>query len=234
MPLPYRESTLGELDTLVVGASGAPLTVVVLHGYGADAFDLLPLCREIDAPRETAWLFPHAPLEVPIGPHVSGRAWFAIDMVALQLAMLSGRAPDLSRAEPPTLAAVVGQVRAAIAAFGAPFERTVLVGFSQGAMIATAVALYAESSPAGLGILSGAPLDAARWQGLAARRSGLPFVQSHGRDDPLLSYDAAVRLHRTLIAAGWKGEFIGFGGGHEVPAEAIRQLGGLITAAARR
>lgn len=234
MSIAYREQTLGGLQTLVVAGQPDGLTIAVLHGFGADAFDLLPLCREIAAPAGTTWLFPHAPLEVPLGPQMTGRAWFPIDVVAMQLAMLSGRAPDLARHSPPELRTSQAKVVAMLRDHGTPMAKTVLAGFSQGAMTATALALHADEAPAGLAILSGTLLDAELWQQLAPAKAGMRFVQSHGRDDALLSYAAAQRLYALLTAAGWLGEFVGFGGGHEIPGAVLRKFEALLAATVTR
>lgn len=230
----YEETNLGGLDTLAVRGDPRGLTVVVLHGYGADAFDLLPLAREIAAPPGTNWLFPHAPLQVEIGPHMTGRAWFPIDLMAMQLAMLSGKAPELNRVSPPMLADSVAMVRAMLRGFGSELARTVLMGFSQGAMVATALTLRAEGNPAGLCLFSGTLLDEAAWRSQAGKRAGLPFVQSHGRQDPLLSFAAAQRLHAILTDAGWHGDWIGFDGGHEIPYAAIAKASELLKASANQ
>lgn len=232
MALSYTQAEMGGLQTLVVPGAPGGLVVAVLHGYGADAFDLLPLCREIAAPAGTTWLFPHAPLEVEIGPHVTGRAWFPIDLMALQLAMLAGRAPDLSRSSPPELATSRALVAAMLQAAAAPMQRSVLMGFSQGAMVATSLALESATAPAGLAILSGTLLDEAHWRTQAPRHRGLRFVQSHGRDDPLLSHAAAQRLNHLLNDAGWRGQFVSFGGGHEIPGTAIAKCSQLLAEAA--
>lgn len=228
MALGYTQNELGGLQTLVVPGAPGGLVVAVLHGYGADAHDLLPLCREITAPAGTTWLFPHAPLEVEIGPHVMGRAWFPIDLMALQLAMLAGRAPDMSRSSPPQLATSRAMVAAMLQAAGAALDNTVLMGFSQGAMVATSLALESAVAPAGLAILSGTLLDEPHWRTLAPRHGGLRFVQSHGRDDPLLSHAAAQRLNHLLGDAGWRGQFVSFAGGHEIPGEVIFKCGQLL------
>ena len=41
--------------------AGGPLTVVLMHGYGAPGDDLVALERVIDAPGGSTFLFPEAP-----------------------------------------------------------------------------------------------------------------------------------------------------------------------------
>lgn len=224
-----QQRRLGGLDTLVVPGEPGGLVIAMLHGFGADAYDLLPLADAVPAPRGTSWLFPHAPHQVELGPHVTGRAWFPIDLMALQLAMMSGQTRDLSEQQPPELAVSRQMVAQMLADYGAPLERTVLAGFSQGAMTATSLAMHAEEAPAGLAILSGTLLEAAAWRELAPRRPGLRFVQSHGRQDPMLGFAAAERLYALLTASGWIGPFVAFGGGHEIPPPALRGLADLLT-----
>lgn len=215
---------LGGLDTLVVpGKIGGPV-IVMFHGYGADANDLAPLADVVEALPGSTWLFPNAPHEVPIGPHMTGRAWFPIDMEALQLAMMTGSHRDMSALCPPELVIAQRMALAMLAEFGAPLERVVLSGFSQGAMLATALTLHADRNPLGLAILSGTMLDRDTWQRLAPARAGLHFFQSHGTHDPLLDFRAAERLHALLSGAGLHGEFVPFRGQHEIPMQVLHGL----------
>lgn len=216
---------LGDLDTLVVRGDDHGLVVVMCHGFGADSRDLAPLADVVDAPHGTTWLFPDAPIQVPIGPHALGRAWFPIDMVKLQAAMMAGTHRDMAGETPPQLAKGVQQLLAAVQAYGAPLRRVVFAGFSQGAMLATATALHAPEAPAGLAILSGTLIDAETWRGLAPTRKGLPMFQSHGTRDPLLDVEAARRVHTLLTDAGLTGPLHVFQGEHEIPMPILQHLG---------
>jgi phospholipase/carboxylesterase len=106
-----------------------------------------------------------------------------------------------------------------------PMGRTVLGGFSQGAMLMTDVTLRLEEAPLGLAILSGALVSRPEWAQRAARRSGLPVFQSHGRQDPILPFEVAERLRELLDQAGLKVEFAPFSGPHTIPAGALTALG---------
>ena len=68
-----RLARLGVLDAIEYPAEGPQaLTVVCLHGYGADMRDLAPLASEIPVERPVRWIFPNAPEILDWG----GRAWF--------------------------------------------------------------------------------------------------------------------------------------------------------------
>ncbi|TGK20763.1 esterase [Leptospira fluminis] len=191
--------------------------VILFHGYGANAYDLLPLYSYLDVPEGTNFLFPNGILEIPIMPGYYGRAWFPIDMEALQRAMVAGGTRDLSDRSPDGLIEARTKVEEMIERLGVPMDRIVLGGFSQGAMLATELFLCSEKKPKGLLILSGTLLDKDRWSGLAATTPGFSFFQSHGRNDPVLGYPAAKRLETLLKEAGWKGDLLAFPGGHEIP-----------------
>src|SRR5438552_9103782 len=103
-----KKVTPGGLDAVLTGGTdreggGEGPLVVLLHGFGAPGDDLVALHRVIEAPPGTRFLFPAASLALP-PKYGAGRAWWHIDMVALDRAVREGRARDLSRDEPDGLA----------------------------------------------------------------------------------------------------------------------------------
>jgi phospholipase/carboxylesterase len=218
---------LGELDAIEFPcADPKALTVVCLHGYGADMRDLAPLAGEIPAERPLRWLFPDAPETLEWG----GKAWFPIDVAAFEEAQRTGRPRDLSGGEPDGMAAARAGLGGLLAELAEPWERLVLMGFSQGAMMAVDMALRAPAAPAGVVVLSGTLVDRATLERLAPGRRGLPFFQSHGSVDPILGFAQAQALEKALTAAGWKGSLRRFEGGHGVPPELLPELGAWLDA----
>ncbi|EPG73617.1 phospholipase/carboxylesterase [Leptospira fainei serovar Hurstbridge str. BUT 6] len=191
--------------------------VIFFHGYGANAYDLLPLYSYMDVPIGTNFIFPDGILEIPLMPGYNGRAWFPIDMEALQRAMMAGGYRDFSDRYPQGLAEAREKAVQMIEALNVPMDRIVIGGFSQGSMLATDITLRAETKPKGLVILSGTLIDEPEWSRLAKKTPGYPFFQSHGRMDPVLGYPAAKKLETLLKEAGWEGELLAFPGGHEIP-----------------
>jgi phospholipase/carboxylesterase len=96
-------------------------------------------------------------------------------------------------------------------------------------MLATDVTLRAERPPAALAILSGSLIAKGEWLPLMKARTALPVLQSHGRADPVLSFDVAEKLRQALTEAGLAVEFIAFNGGHGIPNGAVDALSKLIS-----
>jgi phospholipase/carboxylesterase len=115
--------------------------------------------------------------------------------------------------------------------FGADPRKTVLGGFSQGAMLSCDVMLRTTQPYAGLIQLSGTLLAIQEWAPLLQKRKGLPVFQSHGRQDELLPYVGAERLRDTLTHGGISVEWHSFRGGHEIPRAVLQRLGPFITKA---
>ena len=218
------------------GGGDGPV-LVLMHGFGAPATDLVPLFRAIQVPPEVRFVFPAAPLvlDANAADDEAPRAWWMIDIARLQAGMLRGDHTELARETPPGLAtaraAVNGMLEALERELSAPPEKVVLGGFSQGAMLATDVTLRAERPPAGLVILSGAPVSMDEWKELAPHRAGLPVLQSHGRADPILPYQGGEWLRDLLQGSRLPLDFVPFNGGHGIPSAVLEKLGPFVVSA---
>lgn len=182
--------------------------------------DLVPLAAELAVKRPLTWLFPDAPSLLEWG----GKAWFPIDAAAFEEAQRSGAPRDLSLHAPEGMAAACEELGLFLKEIDEPWENIVLMGFSQGAMLAVDLALRAEGKPAGVVILSGTLVDKKTTAALALKKKGLPFFQTHGSADPLLGFAQALALEKTLTDSGWVGTLQRFEGGHAIPPEAMATL----------
>jgi phospholipase/carboxylesterase len=211
--------------------------VVLCHGYGAPGDDLVSLAAETFRADRTledrlCFVFPEAPLALSsMGPWDS-RAWWPLDERILDAALTRGAPIETVReapAELPVLRETLGRLLDELEREeGIPAARVVLGGFSQGAMLATDVALRLPDSPAGLVVFSGTLLDAPEWGRLATARRGMPALVSHGRQDPLLSFRTAEDLRDLLAGAGVRVEFVPFNGPHTISPEGFVSFVGLL------
>lgn len=204
--------------------------IILCHGFGAPGDDLVSLARVTDVDRATRWFFPEAPLEIDFGGGATGRAWWPIDMERLMTLRARGETRQLAEETPDGLASARTALEATIAALeserGLRRDRALLGGFSQGAMLATELVLFAQEKPfAGLAALSGTVISQERWVSAAAVSGpGLHAVVTHGRRDPILPFAGGEMLRDMLVASGATVSFVPHGGGHEIPAAALSAL----------
>lgn len=226
--------TLGALRCRTEYESSAPpkLAVVLCHGYGAPGTDLVPLAREMrflePKLKDARFYFPEAPLSLDgmMPGFMDSRAWWHIDVMALQMALMRGDTKSLQDQVPDGLSSARRKMRAlldiVLSETGLGFDRVVLGGFSQGAMLTTDVTLRLEEAPAALCILSGTLLCASQWRALAPKRKGLTVFQSHGRQDPLLPFSAAEDLRTLLKDADMEVEFCPFDDQHTITRDVLQ------------
>lgn len=234
-----REEQIGGLRVRITGGTdgkggGRGPLILLLHGFGAPGSDLVPLAEVLTVPAGTRFVFPEGPLSLSFGPG-DARAWWLIDMARIAQDRAAGRVRDLSQDIPKGLAPVRETMLAFLKEieqkFGADPKKTVLGGFSQGAMLSCDLILHTDRPYAGLVQLSGTLLAQPVWGPLLPKRKGLPVFQSHGVQDEILPYVGAERLRDTLFHAGLSVEWHNFRGGHEIPRIVLERLGLFITKA---
>lgn len=202
--------------------------VILFHGYGADCNDLFPLAEMFPVEKNWNWLFPQGPLEVPIGMGWTGRAWWNLDLEKMQQDSLRGIDRDPGLENPPELPLVREKVLKMIHDLKVPWSDIVLGGFSQGAMLAMDIAFHAKEKPKALIVLSSNLISKEKWKERSANLVGLPFYQSHGTNDSVLTYKNAQKLEGFLKTSGLNGKLSTFNGGHEIPQKVINEVGNFL------
>jgi phospholipase/carboxylesterase len=203
-------------------ASDAPL-VVLMHGYGAAGDDLVFVAEELHGRLEgrVRFALPVAPLPGP----ANGLAWWPLNLGDERPADRGGESPaGLALARRDVIAWLEGQVLEG----RLDPSRTVIAGFSQGAMLAADVAIEWDRELAGAVMLSGGPIDVARWERRMRERRPPPFLITHGEGDPLLAFSAAARLRERIEAAGGSARLVGFSGRHGIPPVAVGAMEGFL------
>jgi phospholipase/carboxylesterase len=163
-------------------AAGA---LVLMHGRGADEHDLAPLLDLLDPERRLLGLLPRGPLTLPPG----GAHWYIVREVGF---------PDRE-----TFAATFEQATEwldeRLAAEGIPPERTVLGGFSQGAVMAYSLGLGAgRPRPAAILAMSGFIPRVDGFELDLEGRAGLPVSISHGTYDPIIGVEFGREAREQL------------------------------------
>lgn len=188
-------------ECLRSGPLEAGTRLVLLHGWGADADDLLDLGELLVGPQVSV-----IALRAPeLHPYGVGRQWYSLQPI--DWSRLPGARVALNR----RLAALAGSV---------PLERTVILGFSQGGAMALDVG---SALPlAGIVACSGYPHEG--WEPEASGPSLPPVLLSHGREDPVVPFAASEAVLEQLSRAGAQARLLPFRGGHTIDPSVLPQI----------
>lgn len=176
------------------GPESAGSVVVFLHGYGADGADLLGLAEPLASHLpDTAFYAPDA--AEPSRNNPMGRQWFPIPWLdgsteAEAMDGMAGAAGDID--------AFLDQV---LEREGLTPGRMVVVGFSQGTMMALHVLPRREEAVAGIVGFSGRLLAPERLEGELKVRP--PVLLIHGDQDPMVPFAEMKLAGDALLAAGF-------------------------------
>ncbi len=209
--------------------AGPPLArashaVLLVHGRGGGPEDMLRLAEHLALP-DVAWLSPEAP----------GRSWWPTSF----LAPLAETGPYLNAG-----LEVLGELHAEVHDAGVAAERTLVMGFSQGACLALEYAARHEGVGGGAIALSGGLLGTGDLDGPAREElyghagkrfdyetslDGVPvFIGCHERD-PHIPLARVRESERVLAALGASVTVeIYPGAGHGVVEEELRRVRGLL------
>lgn len=174
--------------------------LVLLHGWGANAQDLMSLAPELTLDA-CEFCFPEAPFPHPYVP--AGRMWYDLEHTDTA---------GLAKSRQLLLDWLATLDQGAV-----PLSRTILGGFSQGGAMALDVGLGLPL--AGLAIFSGylhPDLD-------ATPQSPSTCVV-HGRSDSVVPIAAAQQIERFLNARSVNVTYHDLAMGHEITTEALNHM----------
>jgi len=185
-------------------AAGEPAgALILLHGRGADEYDLLGVLDALDPEQRLVGLTPGAPLPGPGG----GRWWYHVPRVGF---------PD-----PTTFHATYEQLTTFLDGWledhGLGWEQAILGGFSMGCVMSYATGLGpGRPSPAGILAMSGFIPTVQGWEPELEQRQDLPVFITHGARDPVISVEFARDARGLLLDAGVDVAYREHDGGHHL------------------
>lgn len=183
----------------------APL-LVLLHGRGADENDLPPIVEYI----ARGWnaVSARGPIEFPMG----GFTWY-------EFLSSGGPEEESLRSGLRALAATLDDLRETY-----PKSPTVLLGFSQGALMALAAATERPAHLVGAAALSGYLPRGELLPAPITRLKGFHVFQSHATNDFVLPFAWAEATRDRLVKAGADLTWIEHAAGHTIPLDSMERL----------
>jgi len=200
------------------GARAEPRGLLFLHhGRGSDEQDLIELAGVLDPEQRLHVVAPRAPLELPGSP---GYHWYLV--------------PRVGHPDPDSFHSAYRELAefhdAQFERTGIGPERTVLGGFSMGAVMSYALGLGGDRpAPAGILALSGFIPTVNGWEpSLADRHDQTRVLIAHGRHDMVIPVSFAQRARELLERAAFTVDYRESDAAHNVdPGDVPRAVGWL-------
>jgi len=189
-------------------------TILTLHGRGANAFDLLGLAPHICSGRFLV-ICPQGPLETPIAPDAMGYAWY-----------------PMSLGGPPDLAAILSSQKLlkdfldeCLRHYPVDPKKLVVLGFSQGGVMAYSLALANPERFAALAALSTwLPNEMVAQLEIGSAVQSLPTLVQHGTQDQMIEVgrarDSAEKLRELRVPLTYREYEMG----HEIRPRSLLDL----------
>jgi phospholipase/carboxylesterase len=209
------------LEHVTIDTSDNPeVSVIWLHGLGADGNDFVPIVRELDLAGLPGirFIFPHArTIPVTVNGGYVMRAWYDIT------------GAELTRREDENgLRASQQEIEAFIArekARGIPASRIVLAGFSQGCAMTIQAGLRHPEPLAGMICLSGyVPLSAKLATERTQESLQTPIFMAHGLHDKVVPFNRAEMSRDLLVSLGYQVEWHEYTMQHSVCLEEVQAM----------
>ncbi len=181
---------------------GASHRLVLLHGWGADAEDLMPLGRDLS--EENDGRFEVLALRAPqMNSQGLGRQWYglfpadwsAVPKAIEELKVRFGGLPNSS----------------------IPLQNTVLLGFSQGGAVALAVGCELPLA----GVIGCSAYPHPGWR---PPITSPPVLLVHGQKDEVVPIGASHKLIESFKSNEVDAELVIFNGGHSIPPAVLPRL----------
>ena len=196
------------------GAGPHP-TILTLHGRGANALDLLGLAPYL-CNGKFLMICPQGPLETPIGPGAFGYAWYPMSMGG-----------------PPDVGAILSSreklqhfLDACLKRYPIDAKKLVVLGFSQGGVMAYSLALSNPERFAGLAVLSSwLPRELIPKLSINNEAvQSLPTIVQHGSQDQMIEIQRAKDSVERLRALRVPLTYRDYDMGHEITPRSLTDL----------
>jgi len=195
------------------GAGPHP-TILTLHGRGANALDLLGLAPYLCGGK-FLMLCPQGPLESPIGPNAVGYSWYPMSM---------GGPPDID-----AMLSSQKKLRQflddCLKRYPIDPRKLVVLGFSQGGVMAYSLALADPERFAALAVLSSwLPEELVPQLTIPDSIPSLPTLVQHGSEDPMIEVGRAQESIERLRQLRLPLTYREYDMGHEISPKSLTDL----------
>jgi len=197
------------------------LSIIWLHGLGADGNDFAPVVPELEklGVHCCRFVFPHAPLQtVTINNGMKMRSWY--DITSLDFDAHEQDTAGIQKSSDRVKSLIQREIDQGVTA-----DRIILAGFSQGGAVVLHTAIRLKKKIAGVIALSTyLPLT----QTVAAEMNDVnqhtPFFMAHGQHDDVIDQRYAEASRDTLRDHGYNVQWQSYNMPHSLAIEEIKDM----------
>jgi phospholipase/carboxylesterase len=208
------------LDSIIKETAEKPNAVIIwMHGLGADGHDFADIIPELELPQGSAvrFIFPHAPImPISINGGYEMRAWYDISDINLE------KNPDIEGIEENYK--LVAELIDAEIEKGINSEKILLIGFSQGGVMALHTATRYPKKLAGAASLS-SYFPTAETMPMNGINAKIPVFFGHGNYDNVVPPNLSQKAFEFLKSNGNPAERHTYNMMHSVCVEELKILG---------
>lgn len=161
--------------------------VVLLHGFGADEYDLFDLNSLFSGAHVVSF---QGPVDLSTQGYLGGRAWFPLDFT-----------PDGIEYDIEGLEKAIQLLTKEVKVLRGRFKNLYLCGFSQGAILTHALFLKNEVDFEGVAGLSGRYNESFFDDALKVNVEGKPVFLSHGTQDEVIPISSGREIYEFYRAS---------------------------------
>lgn len=212
------------LDAIEIETAPHPaVSIIWMHGLGADGSDFVPIVRELDltGTPPIRFVFPHAPMRpVSINNGYVMRAWYDVSYEDLEG---TAKRPDEAgvRAAQEAINGLIGRETSR----GITARNVVLAGFSQGGAVALQTGLRYPQRLAGMVALSTyLPLASSTPREAAPANARTPIFMAHGTADTVVPHAMGSSSRDLLEKMGYAVEWHEYPMPHSVCLEEVQDI----------
>ena len=200
-------------------------SIIWMHGLGASAHDFADMPRIISRPG-TRWVFPNAPVRpVTLNNGWKMPSWFDIRYLAGE--------SDGEREcpiEAQESSDIISKLIEAEHSRGVPYNRIILIGFSQGGAMSLYTGCRFHQKIAGMICLSGYLIfPETHMEASTPANRDTPILVCHGIRDDMVPFSAGQRTVDFLTENGWSVDFEQYPMFHEVCMSEIHRVEEFLT-----
>ncbi len=215
------------LESIIINPpQSAKLSVIWLHGLGADGNDFASAVPYLNVPQEVAirYVFPHAPVRpVTVNMGMQMRAWYDI------LNPVIGHGQEDESGIEQSYKLIVEMIEHENEQ-GISTNRIVLAGFSQGGAVALYSAIRYPHSLAGiLAISTYLPMPEKTLLQRHSANQNIPILYLHGTLDPLISIQTAQTSRQVLVQNDYRVTSKDYPIAHTVAPQELIDIGQWLT-----